>query len=482
MTKGTNQPSPSLLEARSRGGDVAEGGFSFQEQYVLSRIPAWLAHDGFTLMVREAMGDTEAKFFVPGHGYQIEFIEAKNHRLNRSEFWAEVDRFQEIDGGSPGDYRWFTLASAGIADSLRPLVNGLRRLRLPYGFYEAGSAIRENSFADYAAIVTKLGRSEQDARFLFEKVLLEPDLELTENYGKTLFIQSLVKQLPEFGTLAYKALDDLYTRVGDLVRQHRIQPIARKELEAIFDQSLPAEQQPLSVKPLHLHTMNTQADSEHPNSLRFEWEKFFGGTERNYPPASEWNQELLDDLNQTRNWVLEHRGVRHIKLSGSRRLSAMLAIGHVFSAVGGFTVTMNHRNNLWATNAHPAPDTPPYIPAIQFSEGAEHGLVIVFTVGRDIFEGLDNALVDLNLNNLSRLSVHGSQPIVSPEQANAVVQEVKNIIAQYAVRMKCDQAHLFYAGPSHLALFLSHRLNATVTIQCYEWVGETTYVPTCRFL
>ncbi len=118
MTKTNDKMTPSLLEPESCGGDIAESGFSFQENIMLSRIPMWLAQEGFTAMIWEAMGDTEAKFFVPGRGFVIELVEAKNHQLTPSEFWNEVKRFQELDTGSPGTYRWFTLVSVGLSKEL----------------------------------------------------------------------------------------------------------------------------------------------------------------------------------------------------------------------------------------------------------------------------------------------------------------------------------------------------------------------------
>src|SRR5690349_10327354 len=98
---------PSLLEPESRGGDTADSGLSFQEQVTLAYLPAWLAQDGFTAIIREAIGDTEAKFFVPGHGFAIDLLEVKNHALPPAEFWREIERFQKLDGGAPGTFRRF---------------------------------------------------------------------------------------------------------------------------------------------------------------------------------------------------------------------------------------------------------------------------------------------------------------------------------------------------------------------------------------
>jgi hypothetical protein len=90
-----------------------------------------MAMEGFTSMLREGMGDVEAKFFVPGRGFTKELVEVKDHQVPPADFWKEIKRFQQLDAGSPGEYQWFTLASAGLSESLHPLVNSLRRLRGP---------------------------------------------------------------------------------------------------------------------------------------------------------------------------------------------------------------------------------------------------------------------------------------------------------------------------------------------------------------
>src|SRR5688500_10665726 len=111
MTKPSNTLTPSLLEQASRGGDINEGGIAFQAAVVMSHIPRWLAMDGFSSMVREAIFDAEAKFFVPGRNFVKEALEVKDHKVTPEEFWEEIDRFAQVNVGSPNSYEWFTLAS-----------------------------------------------------------------------------------------------------------------------------------------------------------------------------------------------------------------------------------------------------------------------------------------------------------------------------------------------------------------------------------
>ncbi|MFQ5851378.1 MAG: hypothetical protein ACE5JU_12415 [Candidatus Binatia bacterium] len=80
---------------------------------LVSRVPGWLSKEGFSEMIREALGDTEARFFVPSGPEAREFVEYKDHALAPSEFWKEVDRFRSLDKGAPGAYKRFLLGSRG---------------------------------------------------------------------------------------------------------------------------------------------------------------------------------------------------------------------------------------------------------------------------------------------------------------------------------------------------------------------------------
>jgi hypothetical protein len=107
MKEKKDNTGPSLIDPEAKGGDVAESGFKFQDNQIIAQVPIWLSQDGFIEMIREAMGDTEANFFVPGEGKIYEFIEYKNKKMIPSEFWPEIQRFFEMDQGAHGAYRKF---------------------------------------------------------------------------------------------------------------------------------------------------------------------------------------------------------------------------------------------------------------------------------------------------------------------------------------------------------------------------------------
>lgn len=472
---------PSLLELESRGGDIAESGFSFQEQVILSYLPIWLASDGFTVMVREAIGDVEAKFYAPGSGFVIDLVEAKNHTLAPAEFWDEIRRFQELDAGSSGTYRRFTIACTGISESLQPLLNALRRIRDSWDFYPPASGVQNNSFKDYLRIITKLRKTEHDARFLFDKVVIQPNFNAAHTPGEALFAQALIDHLSEYQDVPSRIVREIYANLDQLLRSRKNQPITRLELETAVRTKITSAHLHLpSLRPIVLTTLSQEAPCLDAPELQLDWRSFFGGEVRSYPPADVWNSQLVSELYAIRGWILKHRGNRRIRLEGNRRLSAALSLGFVFSAVAGFAIEINYRGKTWATDAYATAETPAY--PLNFHRVEGHGEQLVVTIGilRNIVADVECSLEALHLTDSPMLHIIGSEPILSPQHANVATRTIKDTISAEVSRIGVRRIHLFFAGPSHTALFLGHRLNAIAPIQCYEFVAAGCYVPTCR--
>ena len=54
----------SVLNPKARGGDTAGAGFAFQDAFIVSMVPGWLADPRFTRMIRESLGDVETIIWV----------------------------------------------------------------------------------------------------------------------------------------------------------------------------------------------------------------------------------------------------------------------------------------------------------------------------------------------------------------------------------------------------------------------------------
>src|SRR5262249_35197771 len=154
-------------------------------------IPEWLACDGFTDMIREALGDAEARFFVPALGTAREFLEYKNHSLAPAEFWQEIDCFRRMDAGHPNGYWRFVLGSAGGSETLQPMLTALRRVRDAFPFYAGVPTIQEASYADFVDRVTKLDKDAATAEFLFAKVFVNAEAPRDAQQGFGVFRSAL---------------------------------------------------------------------------------------------------------------------------------------------------------------------------------------------------------------------------------------------------------------------------------------------------
>lgn len=459
---------PSLLENESRGGDTAESGFTFQTGIIMSQLPRWLADEGFAEIMREAVGDTEIAFFRPG-GIKRELLEAKNHHLTPVPFWKEIDRFRQIDLGSPGTYTWFTLVSTGLSDDLKPLINGLRRVRDPHEFYDKNSAIRENSYNAYVEVVEKLEKTPQEASFLFTQVLIDPEWSAAQNNAEALFIAALCKWFPHCNNLSARETASAYKDIFALISKRKAQPISRKELLACIPK---AEDKCVTIKTLKEPSIG------HDSAIRFDWHEFFDQT--NYPEPSRWQAEVIGQLQSTRDWILRSRDTRRIFLKGSRRLSSSLAFGYIFSAVAGFSIDLEYRaGDIWASDSHATGNTPSYIWRSSLTPGQGNELIVSIGVIREVADTVRAATKSLKLEGLSHLDIFGKEPLTSEQQLNAAVRQIKDKISQGLKETGAARIHLFFAGPAPLALFLGHRLNATAPVTCYEFVPPNSYVKTC---
>lgn len=471
---------PSLLDPEAAGGDIAEGGFRFQDHLILARIPMWLACDGFSEMIREALGDTEARFFVPDRGMAQEFVEYKSHQMAPSEFWSEIDRFCAMDAAHPGSYWRFELVCTGVSDVLRPMLNGLRRVRDAFPFYSNSMTIQDASYEAFSETVRRLGKDKILARFIFDKVVVDTDPAKSLEQGFEMFRGSLERHFPVFQEMGAKPARKAWESLAAIVSTRKAKPICRSELEAAIWSGV-ADGLPVP-SPIRFFTASELLAGrwETPPDLRFDWSMLSGGTNRGYPPAKDWNDKVVDQLTAARDWIVATKRSRRVFLSGQRRLSASVALGAILNAVHGFSVDMQHRDAIWSTDDHATPDTPQYAWRVDpptIDKAPE--LAVSIGIGRDPAPEVLTYLSE-NRPDLPLLVLAGTEPLVSAQHVNAAVRGAKAVMLDALAKSGAAIVHLFLATPAHFALFLGHRLNTTGVIQCYERVRPNVYQATCR--
>ena len=467
----------SVISPQATGGDIAEGGFQYQASLITAQVPNWLAQDGFTEMIRESLGDVEAKFFVPGKGLRREFVQYKNYRMTPSEFWPEIEHFQRMDLNSPDSYQRFVLACTGVSNILEPILNALRRVRDAYPFYNGAQQIQDASYNDFVERVKRLDKSEEMADFLFCKVSFEIDLTDAEDHPRELFSETLFQNYPGFEELPAKYSRAAYPLLVELIQSRKNQPIYRRELEDVIWKSIEAEKRPESF--IKIHTTHEDSDKGPEGCLQFNWKSCFGGHERNFPSAEHWNRQIIEELQSTKEWLVLTKRSRRIHLSGHRRLSASIAIGYVFSAVSGFMIGMETKEGIWCTEDHPQADTPDYSWERDIRDDELTGdMVVGISVKGKIANEVEQYLETIEFRG-PRLYLFSDTAILSASHANRAVERAKRIIQESVAAVGAKKIHIFIATPAQFALFLGHRLNAMGEIQCYEYQDTNVYVPTC---
>ena len=467
----------SLLSSHARGGDIAERGFQYQFNSTIIQIPNWLAQAGFTEMIREALGDTEAKFFVPGVGIRHEFVECKDYRLKRSEFWEEIEHFWEINQQDPDSHQQFVLVCKSVADELTPITNALKRVRDPYSFYDAAQQIQDISYADFVKVVKSQNKSKDIADFLFLKVRFKFDSIDRGGHPRGLFAEEMKLYFPEFSKLSGELVNAAYSQLTELVKARTNQPIYRHELEKAIWQGILEKDR--SEPPIRIYTSHDENTYKGPDGcLQFDWKSFFGGLNRNFPPIEEWNRKVIGELRATKEWLVSTNRTQRIHLSGHRRLSASIAIGAIFSAVSGFTIGMETKDGVCWTNNYPIEDTPDYQwKHTLINEESTDEIAVGISIGRDIINDVEQYLEAMQFR-WKRFYLLGDMAILSDAHGNRAVQKAKMMIQETVTKTQTKKMHLFLAVPAQFALFLGHRLNTLGQIQCYEWTMPNKYVPT----
>ena len=461
----------SLLSKSATGGEYASRGFGFQLAVWLQFIPQWLQYEGFTSCIREAIDDIEAKFWTPEHGFQKERIQVKHQVLTQGTFDDLITVYQNAYQESPASYHWFSIVCTGISAELQPVINGLRRFRDPYPFYADDEAIMSQSYPEFEQ---RVGDAER-AHFIFERVRV-----IVLSSGLEDLARGIVRTAlgDDFGITDNTVLDQSFQRLATLLQSRLNQVVSRMEIETAIGSYAQRD-----CVTMLTSTSEFSATEREDKPLIFDWHRFDGQNLRQYPSVDVWDQEVVGRLRNTQVWLRASRGSRCIKLYGQRRLSVAVAIGHVFSAASGFKIILDYRDQLWSTEDHASPSSQSYEFQKEYSAQKSDRLVVSVSIApQRIQQAVETYVTTQTNQEVSFLHLWGTTAFIAPDQVNLAVGLVKAYLISATSTIGVKHVDLFLAVPSPFALFLGHRLNATMPIQLYEWVGGTDYTPTCYLM
>ncbi len=471
---------PTYTDKTATGGDTNTRGLEYQKAYMLANLPHWLAHSAFSAATHELVGDIEVKYFDSAVGELIDFYQVKNYTLTPTQLRTIAEDFQsKVD---EGPFRHFYIVCNGLSAEASPIGSALDRIRRQApadaaAFYPTDTPLDVNTTTDFISQVVKTGGTEDLGRFLLTKVSIEFRHSLNEINAEAMFKHMMQKYYPEVEDLPSSALTSLYQRVRALVEDRRGQPITRSQLIHVITGAVAL---PLpSFDKLGIHTLH-DVTPYRGNAISLPWAAFFGGRERSYPDSEQWNDLLLAQLARVQAWLQASDTTKTLLLTGQRRLSANIALGWAFPAVGEFTLVHEHRGSQWRTDQYQTDATPKYDFAPTFQLGENETIIVSIGIGHDIAAEVRQAAETLGLSRAAHLDLHTPLALTCADQVNLAVQNVKVHLKRALHESNAQTIHLFLATPATFALFLGHRLNGVTSVQCYERRAPTEYVPTCR--
>jgi len=471
----------SLLAPTAMGGIVAGKGFDFQSRYAACNVPLWLLEPAFHQLFFEGTGDIDIRFTEGDKSSRIH-IQVKDHDVPAGELKNVIREFARLDAEFANTYKCFNLVCPSLSSTLRPIENGLARLRGATAYYddkpdalaptkeEVDQKLRKAGLGNYidfihAKVYFDVGHGDMhhDDRAVdhfIGRLLRHPE------YAEK--VRAMV--LPAFAEI----LREIGARKGKVIERTEIESL----LQAAVASGISAE------KKITLWLQNwTKEVFDPPADYALDWSQFFDRSTRRVPSLEIWNKQLVPELDALKKKILAEKKERVICFRGKCALSTGVALGATFPTVGGwvFEISQPPAKDPWRSDATP---TSPYNLAVEIIDGNSSGTDIV--LGLNIKgDGRQEILKYVEgTNNPPRLFVFlsppslGAQSIGGGGDAAAFAVAVRENLSEPLKKHGLRKTRIFFYGPYALSVFLGQQLTSVGEIQLFEY-QDPGYVPSC---
>jgi hypothetical protein len=477
----------SLFSPKRRGGVIGGLGYTFQDAYIVTVLPQWLADPEFQSFLKEGFDDLDVVFANSG-GSRVRHYQIKDHAVSLAELREIVENFAAAAGRPGVNATSFAIGCCGLAPKVRALWAKVKELR---GARKTHSdAALKPTIAELLGQLKKLGLSSH-ANLLLDGVeidhgtpgLRDADLRILKERFRGAFMT-----LPAYRGEEASVLDHLFERLLVRVTMAARSGITRGDIETMVRIELATAVKGPAVV-VHLHGWARQAydilaDEE------IDWTEHFDHATLRVPAPDVWAKELLPTLHEVRRRFDASPDRRMIWLRARAPLSAGFAFGHAFAEAAGYSIRIQQPSpgaaeavQYWETNGQA---DPAYRIDTRNVGGVAscQDLVVGIGVTDDPRPKVEHYLAKTDLKICAAIYL---QPLRGPSAtsidaqtvgafASAVKREIRRACNRYSPRL----IHIFYLGPLGLALLLGQKLNGLADIQCYERSKSTGYIPSCR--
>ena len=471
----------SLLAPEAMGGIIAGKGFDFQTRYAACYVPVWLLKEAFQHLLFEGTGDVDVHYTEAGKDTRIH-IQIKDHEVTASELKSVLQQFVKTDTEYAGTYKYFTVVCPSVAAALRPIVNGLARLRGAEQFFNDKPQVLAPTKEEVDERLRKVGLGDY-IEFVHSKLFFEVDHGDMHHDDRAInhFIGHLL-QHPEYASKLRAMVQPAFAEMMRAISASKGVTLSRAEIESLLRAAVTAGI--ASEKKITLWLQNwTSEIFDPPADYALDWSGHFDRPTRKVPSAETWNKELIPQLDVIKKKILKDRKERLIRFRGKCALSTGIALGATFPTVGGwaFEIPQPPAKEDWRSDAPPAS---PYQLQEEILDGNPRGTDIVLDLNirgngrQDVLKYIDSTGNPPRIFAFMSPSSPGAQSIGGAREAVAFGQAVREHLGQLLKKYGLRKTRIFFYGPFALAVFLGQQLTSVGEIELFEY-QDPGYVLSC---
>jgi hypothetical protein len=487
-TRGTKKPASkkkaypgSFLAPEAMGGLIAGGGFDFQTRFAACGIPLWLLEATFQQLLYEGAGDIDIRYQEEEKASRT-FMQVKDHDVQPAEFKEVIKHFIDRDTALPNAYKCFTLVCPALSATLRPIENGLARLRGLTPFYNDSPGVL-NSTKEQLDDRLKAAGLGDCIDFIHDKVYLDVghgDMHYDER-ALAHFVDRLLRH-PDFAEKVRAMIVPAFAETMRAIGARKGNTLSRSDMEKILHDAVTGSI--ASEKKITLWLQNWTTETfDVPADYSLDWSEYFDRARRQVPSPERWNDELVPRLEALKKQLLRERKERLIRFRGKCALSSGVALGAVFPTVGGwaFEIPQPPAKEPWRSDATP---TKRYDMTVEELEGTADGTDIVLGLNirgdgrQDMVKYVESTgLIPWRYLFISP-PIQGAQSIRGASDAVAFAKTVRETLGNSLKHYDVRKTRLFFYGPFALAVFLGQHLTSVGEVQLFEY-QDPGYIPSC---
>ncbi|WP_039798000.1 SAVED domain-containing protein [Nocardia araoensis] len=196
-------------------------------------------------------------------------------------------------------------------------------------------------------------------------------------------------------------------------------------------------------------------------------------------PAA-WEGVVMPKLKAAKK-DLEGFKSRKLFIAAHMRLPMYFAVGRTFPDVGGWVLSTDQRDVVWATDVSRETAAAEVVADRHVGDGSDLAVAIALTNDPtdDVCDYIESSGIPIGrILSLSTSGGPSKTSVPGPGWSADWVRRARDHVRAAAKKMRAGRVHLFVSSPAGIALFLGHDWNLLPTTIVYDHLGIPGYSPT----